>query len=403
MIQSNNLIMLLFVFAVVGTTVVIIAVNSNAFSCQGASWSTENSTITTEEFQDYLFVTQNTCNRRVQVQPIGSAGIGATMKEAVNLFLLFSESGYIYRPHDSKPYLFADMNKLNCVANIRSIDCYFEPLSYCATLLTPPTLTQKQLQQYNLLPPKIDTCTMGRLLKRPLSWLQAQVLEYIIRPSPKLAKDMFWREDSIFSNINPKYRSSISVQMRTGSGETLDGGRSYVPSLQRYMELIDFYADELAASGRPVGTVYLSSNAPHSTYKSTEFMTTSFPRNFTYAAFPHTNFGKYDVFNVLRDSSRKNASFRDNLEASSTIYDLTVEYFSDINIYAQTDIYIGGTSSVSDLVFLLRSVRLKDYNPNNTCIVDLTTKENPLICGVATPQARSYWLSRLHFDGGVML
>lgn len=109
------------------------------------------------------------------------------------------------------------------------------------------------------------------------------------------------------------------------------------------------------------------------------------------------------MFNVLLDSSRNNATFRANLESSSTIYDLTVEYFSDINIYAQTDIYVGGTSSVSDLVFLLRSVRLKDYNPNNTCIVDLTTKENPLICGMATPQARSYWLSRLRFNGGIML
>ena len=400
--KYNYLMILYFIFAVVGTTKVI-AVNSNAFSCQGSSWSTENSTITTEEFQEYLFATQNTCNRRVQVQPIGSAGIGATMKEAVNLFLLNSENGYIYRPHDSKPYLFADMNKVNCVASIRSIDCYFEPLSYCATPLTPPELTQKQLQMYDLLPPKIDTCTMARLLKRPLSWLQAQVLEYIIRPGPKLAKDMFLREDFVFSNINPRYRSSISVQMRTGDGETLSGGRSYIPSLERYMEIIDFYADQLAASGRPVGTVYLASNAPHSTYKSTEFMRTSFPRNFTYAAFSHTNFGKYDVFNVLLDSSRNNATFRANLESSSTIYDLTVEYFSDINIYAQTDIYVGGTSSVSDLVFLLRSVRLKDYNPNNTCIVDLTTKENPLICGMASPQARSYWLSRLRFNGGIML
>eukprot|EP01036_Dinobryon_divergens_P028199 gene28199-37102_t len=324
------------------------------------------------------------------------------MKEAINLFLLSSEIGLIYRPHDSKPYLFADTKNTNCVANIRSIDCYFQPLSYCSTSLTAPILTQKQVKYANLLPSKIDTCTMGRLLKRPLSWLQAQVLEYIIRPSPKLEKDIFWREQAVFSKINSTNLSSISVQMRTGDGETIEGGRTNIPSLQKYMELIDYYADQLAASGRPVGVVYLASNAPHATYKSTEYMTSTYPRNFTYAAFPHTNFGKYEVSTVLRDRLQNNASFRANLETSSTIYDLNVEYFSDIHIYAKTDIYIGCSSSVSDLVFLLRSVRLKDYNPNNTCILDLRTKENPLICGVDTPKARSYWLWRLRFDGGVM-
>jgi hypothetical protein len=131
--QPKFLYIVFVIIFVVGRGVIA---NTNAYSCQGSSWSIENATITAAEFQDYLFATQNTCNRKVQIQPIGSTGIGATMKEAINLFLLSSEIGLIHRPHDSKPYLFADTKNTNCVANIRSIDCYFQPLSYCSTSLT---------------------------------------------------------------------------------------------------------------------------------------------------------------------------------------------------------------------------------------------------------------------------
>jgi len=379
------------------------AINTNAFSCLGSTWSIENSTVTTEDFQKYLFATQNTCNRRIWQQPIGSAGIGATMKEAINLFAFAFECGMIYRPSDAKPYLFADFKKQNCNSHIRSIDCYFEPLSSCGTDLTKPILTEEDSMSLSLLPPKIDACTTARLLKRPISWLKAQILEYIIRPGPILAKEMKWRVEKVFENYNPQQFSSIAIQMRTGDGELLDGGRAYIPSLDRYMEAIDYYAEQLATiNGRSVGIVYLSSNAPLSTYKSVEYMTSTYPRNFTYAEIPHTSFGKNDLFNTLQSGIAHNNSFRESLEKSTSIFDLTVEYFTDIDIYSQADIYIGGTSSVSDVVFLLRTIRIKDNNKNNTCIVDLTTKENPLICGIETQKARHYWSERFRYEGGVM-
>jgi hypothetical protein len=67
-------------------------------------------------------------------------------------------------------------------------------------------------------------------------------------------------------------------------GDPQDGRRTL--ALSDYIVAIDALAAELAAQGRPVAGVFLSSDTPEDNFKSVAFMTGAHPRPWKYLAIP---------------------------------------------------------------------------------------------------------------------
>eukprot|EP01031_Cornospumella_fuschlensis_P030798 gene30798-37208_t len=258
------------------TLVFIVAVTLNWITCWRAvayspyfcndksPWPVDD-TISTSLFQDYIHFRQNDCgNHRISEPVIHSAGIAATIFHQIKLLTTSWEMGHIFRPSDKVPYLWGDANASKCTLNMRAVDCYHQPISYCGHSSHKEKLWHEDLS--HLVAPTLDICMMSKALHRPIQWTEAQLLYYLIRPNEQLQLDIDARKHHVLNRIDGQLLASLGVQLRSGHGEKLDAGRVHEPSIQRYVEVIDEIAALAKAAGKPLGLVYLSSNSPSDNY-----------------------------------------------------------------------------------------------------------------------------------------
>jgi hypothetical protein len=196
----------------------------------------------------------------------------------------------------------------------------------------------------------------------------------------------------------------MAIHIRTGHGEELDNQRKYEPPLEVYIEAMDIFAKSLELSGKPLSAVYLCSTNPKTSYISTEYMSLYHPRPFRYYSLPHISIGKGDpffahqrnMFDVMNGKRR-----RKNL--NYTNYDIHVEFYTDMQIFMNVDVFIGSTSTIYDIISLIR--QSKGHEPNTTCYISLVIQNSSMHCE-DSPDAINRWMKNIipsrSYNGGTI-
>ena len=380
----------------------------SVFDCRGSeSWEVDYSNRDEDMrvFQNWIYARQNLCNRELYLEPAPINGIGSSIQYAIKNLITAFELNKIYRPNGligrrgaPGKWLWTDDNpsRFNCTFEMPSVDCYFAPLSDCGFRKHP--LAKQYRVELNssreflesavqLLPiGPIDTCTMGRIMKKPLQWIHGQFTHYFLRYRHELAADIQARMNMVFppDNDNTTNRdfATIAVHIRAGKSMTAVDGR--VPTnITRYMRHVDQYTRELALMNKTVSTVFLCSSHQDENIISAESMQERFPRNFRYVVLPHATLeGEGEAENKLVDQEfrkRVNPNLREHV----------AEYFADMEIMVKADVYIGTVSSMYPLVVALRTVRYPERPRNHSGYLDIRMKRpklfvegSPLVFGV---------------------
>ena len=418
--------------------------NPSSYYCYNRSKWWIDETITTEVFQSFIFYKQHLCKNRIFTPVINSAGIGATTMHIMSLLIDSWEQNGILRPSDVAPYFYASLNENNCTLHIRAVDCFHNPLSTCGYLnkLTPyeqksHLYSSKQLKRIMIIRPNITLksvgiCNLGSQIKRSIQWIQGQLLLYIWRQREDIQLEInlklapffntstsmsnqvnnfsYTLVNSISNNHSSKITtnnvydhyfnrnindnsSTMAIHIRTGHGEALDDNRKYEPPLEVYIEAMDNFAKYLALSGKPLSAVYLCSTDPKTSYISTEYMSSYHPRPFRYYSLPHIYRGKGDpgythqrnMFDVMNGKrSRKSLNY--------TNHDIHVEFYTDMQIFMNVDVFIGSTSTIYDIISLIR--QSKGHKPNTTCYISLVIQNSSMYCE-DSPDAINRWMKNI--------
>lgn len=339
-----------------------------------------------KKLQDWIYAYQNDCShKQINHEPLPEIGIGSTLQYITNQLLWCLSQNFIYRP--TSTFAFADFDPKNCTLGISSIDCYFKPMSTCGfeKVANPLDIrSDVNIKEVlgNFSVTHGDVCTLGRLLQKPIQWVHAQFIDYMMRPRHDIAEDIQKRLDIVYAKkrLNPDKSSVIGVHVRDGN--TYDFGRR-VLNLTTYLQFIDKKAEELAAQGKPVVTVFLCSHLQEHNIKSSEYMNKEFPRPYEFIVLPHVVL-PHLPFKVELDDALANKTFR----SIAPLRQMFVEYLSDVEILAQSDFYLGVTSNVYTLVAGKRIVR--QYDPATTCYIDSRHPDVPLLCE-NNPQSHDIW------------
>lgn len=249
----------------------------SAYTCKGHDrWLVHyNDTEKSEQiFQDWLYYRQNDClNKTLEHSPAPVNGIGSSIQWSMRSLVLAIELGMIYRPNGKQvkprvpgPWIWADENAQNCTLGIRTVDCYFKPLSICSFENHTDSLSSIDIQkiqrgQLNGLQPKLsDTCTIAKDLRKPIQWVHAQYTNYFLRYSEHMAASIDNRILQVFGRIRRNKnrhsdynRSTIAVHVRGGDPYKYD--RRQIANISFYMEAVDYFVKKLQRLGRPVETV----------------------------------------------------------------------------------------------------------------------------------------------------
>jgi len=429
--------------------------NPSSYYCSNQSKWWIDETITTEAFQSFIFYKQHLCKNRIFTPVINSAGIGATTMHIMSLLIDSWQQNGILRPNDVAPYLYASLTEKNCTLHIRAVDCFHNPLSTCghsnkltlyeqkSSLYSAKHLKLMMSIRPNITLKPIGICYLGFHIKRSIQWIQGQLLLYIWRQREDIQLEInlktvpfFNTSPSIISlvnnssyspdnsnsnnnsskittdniyyhyfNRNVNYNSStMAIHIRTGHGEELDNQRKYEPPLEVYIEAMDIFAKSLELSGKPLSAVYLCSTNPKTSYISTEYMSLYHPRPFRYYSLPHISIGKGDpffahqrnMFDVMNGKRR-----RKNL--NYTNYDIHVEFYTDMQIFMNVDVFIGSTSTIYDIISLIR--QSKGHEPNTTCYISLVIQNSSMHCE-DSPDAINRWMKNIipsrSYNGGTI-
>ena len=147
--------------------------------------------------------------------------------------------------------------------------------------------------------------------------------------------------------------SLVAVHIRGGAP---DGDR--VPlNVSFYIEKVDLLAKELAALGKPVKGVFLCSDSPDENIKSSEYMSSTFPRSWKYFVIPHTSLGPGEAEYNLRNPNNLN-------KPSNRI--LMTEFLADLELLTSADAFIGSASNIYFMVSALRAAKQTGLR-NHTC------------------------------------
>jgi hypothetical protein len=194
---------------------------SSGYICSGTGWEIDNSDKQEMfvKFQNWLYAWQNNCKLPIyEGLQIGN-GIGSSIMAESNWFEYAFEHGSIYRP--SSTYNWADADPANCTfPGIASVECYYEPLSTCpglpnAVLPTEYALAKspEQLEHdRSFCNFATDSCTLARLAKKSLQWVQSNIIYYATKPNSAVQAEISRRGAEV-----ERYLASAVVQERKGS------------------------------------------------------------------------------------------------------------------------------------------------------------------------------------------
>ena len=365
----------------------------SAFICSG-SWNItrENSNNTFFQLQRWIHASQNLCGKVLSPGLHVGNGIGSGIESAARWLMWAIEANQIYRPTES--WAWADKDKSGCTVG-QTVDCYFYPISSCAN--SDHLLAKKDLhlqshdeQQYNESTAvfgvgSMDACAIARAAKKPLQWVHGSVLHYIMRLNDSIKVEV----DAKIAEIRRQALngSVVGVHIRRGSP---DHGR-HPANTSYYISAVDTLAAQLETLGRPISVVFICSDLQQELESNISVL---FPRPWKYVLLPHFIYppqllGKHEIQHIVESGRLERNGFSRRTMA--------MEYFTDVEILAQADAFIGSSSNVYTLVTALRVARGFDSFANHSCFMKLTTSPPTLHCE-GTQDALEEW--RHHSFGG---
>lgn len=371
------------------------SVGKSPFDCTGREkWEVEyeNNAADMKLFQGWIYSYQHTCGgKAISSLPPPVSGIGASIQTGVQRLVTAIGSNSIYRPdgstgsaiHPGKWVWAPDSDKVyNCTFAVPAVDCYFVPLSDCGYQKHPTAnwfrfvnnATDASIAE-NLAAfstTAMDICTLAATMKKSVQWVHGQFMHYFTRYRPDIRDQVNERTHAFLGASSSKAwmdkSSSVAVHVRGDKAMLNSDGRSPA-HLDHYMKAVDLKAEAMAAQNRPVGVVYLCSHVQQENIISAESMQHRYPRPWRYVVLEHTSLGAGANESVLADQT-----FRD--KEKPYLRQQIVEYFSDIEMMVDADIFIGTFSSMYTLAAGLRVARYPHLPKNSTCFLDIRNNNN---------------------------
>jgi hypothetical protein len=304
---------------------------------------------------------------------VHNAGIGSSLNQGVVQFATALLERKAYRPG----YWIWAASEASCTLNLHSLDCFFQPLTYCHVGGQQPAVLDISFKA-------TDVCFLAATLQKPLIWIFGQILSFTTRPRPDLSFFIAKRKYETFKVYGDGVvEGTVGVHIRAGQP---DGGR-HVISLEKYMQAVDAKAADLAALGIPVHTVYFTSDDLNSTVRSQHYLEATYPRAWRYVTLPHTTLGKGEQEMMLR-SGDWNDTIRTNIVS---------EFMSDISILAQSHVFIGSHSNIYAVVAALRLARHPSHSLQYTCFFDSHDPQPKLNCE-GSDASRQFWSNSFGFQ-----
>jgi len=392
----------------------------------GSAWPVDSSDNhhAQKAFQNWLSARQNDprlCGHRdkvyTNINGFGT-GIGSTYDQAIKLFFKYLELGIIYRPMDT--WLWA--TGFNNTFGTHSIDCFSRPLSYCKLIpIEDLTKYYNSDEADKFSKTALDICSMAKHSKKPTVWAYGQVLHYMLRPGPLVAQYVSNRLKLVFasahhtSQISDHLNSTVDVgthdegfhannsttekniggivntvteiePLAVTIGVHMRGGKPWdgrrILQLHELMEIVDARVADIEKTNESdqkdshgskrdsipirrlrVSQVFICSDTQASNVKSAEYMSASFPRNFSYVILPHLN---YSVGTEAETAVRHSLDDGKNI----SLLDIYSEYLADVEILVKSDVFIGMYSNVYIMVAALRAARHPERPPSYTSYID---------------------------------
>jgi hypothetical protein len=336
----------------------------------------------TSEVQSLINLRQHACERPVDTIHPGECGLGCNINWGVAFLAEAFFGNKVYRPKAFGNWAWAHENATKCSAELSAIDCFTKPLSYCGLRhrneSNNPSSHKKMLvlerESFN------NVCDFASHLNKSVQWVHGQFVQYFLRPRRDVEEYITLLHSKIGKNIKG---STIGCHVRSGA---LDDGRK--PSnVTIYIAAIDAMAKNLSEQGKPVGAVFFCSDLPEEALISSEYLQQTFPRPWKYVILPHTSLGKGDAEIHMRNKSNPVAHEK---------FRLVSEYYSDINVLANTDAFVGSESNFYPIVAALRVIRQPFYH-NRTCFLDIRVHDTPPLFCEGSQEAKQLW--QRYFQG----
>jgi hypothetical protein len=327
----------------------------SGYSCPGEPWIIDNNDkdFIFNYFQQWLYKWQYDCNEKSNYEGLSvGMGIGSSILGSSNWFEFALEQGKFYRPNYE--WEWADKNSSTCTfSGIPSLDCYFKPLTQCGinnSYIDKESLNSNSID-LSLIPEmqnikSIDSCIIAKNLKKSLQFIHGNIIHYIIRQNKDLEELINIKRNEIF-----KIKSNISSNIIVGvhiRGGNPDSGR-IVLHISHYIRVIDDLNFALKLENKSIVAVYMCSDLPEYTFISVEYLTKTYPRSYKYLTIPP------ERGSITRLKEQESEHFANNNPHEKR--KLATEFFMDIDILSNTDIFIGSQSNIYVLVSALRIAR----------------------------------------------
>jgi hypothetical protein len=355
---------------------VLLSAQPEIFSCR-ESWSVtkEGHERRSNELQAFLLAFQSDCSicAAGTVSAVHNAGIGSSLGQGVLQFAIALQERKAYRPG----YWIWAASEASCTLNLHSLDCFFQPLTYCHVGGQQPAVLDIGFKA-------TDVCSLAATFQKPLIWIFGQILHFITRPRPDLSFFIAKRKYDAFKMYGEGLvEGTVGVHIRAGRP---DGGRHVLP-LEKYMQAVDTKAADLAAVGIPVHTVYIASDDLNTTVRSQQYLEATYPRTWKYIILPHTTLGSGEQEMMLR-SGDWNDTIRTNIVS---------EFMADIAILAQAHVFIGSHSNIYAVVGALRLARYPMHPLQYTCFFDSHEPQVKLSCE-GSDTSMQFWSKSFGFQ-----
>lgn len=239
------------------------------------------------------------------------------------------------------------------------------------------------------LPAHMSVCSVAEAFQMPLQWVFGRLMIYLMRPRRPIFQDMRHRTLSTLG-IPAHLHHQISpfpLVLHPGNGIAAlhirrgrpDSGRN-IFNLAHYVGHLVVKADEhFHRTGVSITRVIVCSDHTADVMAGVDEAMKKFPRSWHYVFANDTALGDGETEIDLRHA--KTAVDRQRL---------VMEYFSDTEIMAAADLFIGSHSNVYSIVSALRYSRVHGNPSLDTCFVNNLDRHGGLACE-GSPEAHTFW------------
>jgi hypothetical protein len=176
-----------------------------------------------------------------------------------------------------------------------------------------------------------------------LVYPHVSMLDYAYRTNPIVQARLRRRlADSSGNNDARTRHISVGVHLRAGAP---DGGRQAL-TLDDVMKQLDATVERVRLRGDIVSKVFICSDTQDTNIRSSEYMASAYPRNFTYVVLPHLNYstGTEAEF-AMRDDIKNHVNIK---------FQVFAEFMTDVLLLVHSDVFLGSHSNVYVTVAALR-------------------------------------------------